>query len=66
MPPAKQGFLQCDGFATYTEIASSPDFSLTTTGALTVSAWIKPSVHTFPDSEGSGYVQWMGKGEPKA
>ncbi len=60
MPPVNPNFVQCDGFATYAEIASSVDFSLTATGALTISAWIKPSVHTFPSSESSGYVHWMG------
>src|SRR5215470_16539996 len=58
--------LQCDGFATYAEIESHSDFSLTTTGALTISAWIRPAVHTFPSSEASGYVHWMGKGEAGA
>jgi len=66
MPPVSPNFLQCDGFATRAEIPSSPEFSLTTTGALTISAWINPSVHTFPSSEGSGYVHWMGKGERDA
>jgi len=66
MPPVNPSFLQCDGFATYAEVASTPEFSLTTTGALTISAWIRPTVHTFPSSEGSGYVHWMGKGEPGA
>jgi hypothetical protein len=63
MPPASTSFLDCDGFTTYAEIANSPEFSLATTGALTISAWIKPAVHTFPSSESSGYVHWMGKGE---
>ncbi len=53
-----------DGAQTYIEIPSSADFSLPTAGALTVSAWIKPQTLTFPNTEGSGYVHWMGKGEP--
>ena len=63
MPPASPNFLQLDGFTAYAEIASAPEFSLPTTGALTISAWMRPAVHTFPNSESSGYVHWMGKGE---
>ena len=32
----------------YIEIPDSPDFSVATTGQLTVSAWIRPDVLTFP------------------
>jgi hypothetical protein len=66
MPPVGPTFLQCDGFTTYAEITSTPEFSLPTSGALTISAWIRPTVHTFSSSEGSGYVHWMGKGESGA
>ncbi len=61
--------LHFDGLQSYIEIPDSPDFSLTTTGALAVSAWIRPSTLTFPSTEGKGvdlskaYVHWMGKGE---
>jgi hypothetical protein len=47
---------------TYIEIPSHPDFSVTTTGKLTISAWIAPATLTFPDTEGTGYVHWLGKG----
>ena len=62
-------YLHFDGLQSYIEIPDSPDFSLTTTGALTVSAWIRPSTLTFPSTEGKGvdlskaYVHWLGKGE---
>ncbi len=56
--------LHFDGAQTYIEISTSTDFSVPTTGALTVSAWIKPDTLLFPNTEGSGYVHWMGKGEP--
>ncbi|HME72707.1 MAG TPA: hypothetical protein VKM54_22990 [Myxococcota bacterium] len=62
-------YLHFDGFQSYIEIPDSPDFSLTTSGALTVSAWIRPSTLTFPSTEGKGvdlskaYVHWLGKGE---
>src|SRR5271166_5777563 len=62
-------YLHFDGYQSYIEIPDSPDFSLTTTGALTVSAWIRPSTLTFPSTEGKGvdlskaYIHWLGKGE---
>jgi concanavalin A-like lectin/glucanase superfamily protein len=62
-------YLHFDGLQSYIEIPDSPNFSLTTTRALAVSAWIRPSTLTFPSTEGKGadlskaYVHWMGKGE---
>jgi hypothetical protein len=53
-----------DGTDDYIEIADSPDFSVATTGQITVSAWIRPDVLTFPITESTGYVHWLGKGEP--
>jgi hypothetical protein len=47
----------------YVEIPSAPALSPATTGALAISAWIRPDVLNFPISEGSGYVYWLGKGE---
>ncbi len=47
----------------YVEISDDADFSVATTGSLSVSAWIRPDVLTFPNFEKSGYVHWMGKGE---
>jgi Concanavalin A-like lectin/glucanases superfamily len=56
--------LQFNGTASdYIEIAESADFSVGTTGTFTASAWIRPDVLTFPNSESTGYVHWMGKGE---
>jgi hypothetical protein len=56
--------LQFNGTASdYVEIADSADFSVATTGSLSVSAWMRPDVLTFPNSESTGYVHWMGKGE---
>jgi hypothetical protein len=62
-------YLHVDGFQSYIEIPDSPEFSLTTTGALTVAAWIRPATLTFPSTDGKGidlskaYVHWLGKGE---
>jgi hypothetical protein len=56
--------LQFDGTKNdYIEISDSVDFSVASTGSLTVSAWMRPDVLTFPISESTGYVHWMGKGE---
>jgi hypothetical protein len=56
--------LQFNGTASdYVEISDSADFSVATTGSLSVSAWMRPDVLTFPNFEKSGYVHWMGKGE---
>jgi hypothetical protein len=63
-------YLNFDGVRTYVEIPDSADFSVSTTGQLTISAWIQPeTIETgtliFPNTEGGGesYVHWMGKGE---
>jgi hypothetical protein len=56
--------LQFNGTTTdYIEISDSADFSVATANSLTVSAWMRPDVLTFPNSESTGYVHWMGKGE---
>lgn len=52
-----------DGIDDYIEIPDSPDFSVATTGQLSVSAWIRPDTLTFPIAESTGYVHWLGKGE---
>jgi len=60
-----ESVLVFDGIDDYIEIPDSPDFSVATTGQLTVSAWIRPDVLTFPHAESTGYVHWLGKGEPQ-
>ena len=54
-------YFHFDGVQSYIEIADDPDFSLPTTGELTISAWIRPATLTFRRSE-KGYVHWLGKG----
>jgi hypothetical protein len=58
----EKSHLQFNGTQTYIEIPSHPDFSVTTTGELSISAWIAPATLTFPDTEATGYVHWLGKG----
>jgi hypothetical protein len=53
-----------NGVNQYLEIPDSNAFSITTQGALTIEAWIRPDVLNFVDTEGSGYVYWGGKGSP--
>jgi len=55
-------YLHFDGASQYVEVPSAPEFSVSDAG-LTVSAWIMADTLTFPNTEGSGYVHWMGKGE---
>jgi hypothetical protein len=61
---APSSFVQFNGSSAYLEVPDSADFSVATTGALTVSAWMRPDTLTFPNIEGSGYVHWLGKGSP--
>ena len=49
-----------DGINDYIEIPDSDDFSINTTGNLTISIWISPRVINYTDS--GGYIRWMGKG----
>ena len=53
-----------DGNESYLEIPDNDAFSISTTGALTISVWVSPEVLNFPNSEAGGYVHWMGKGVP--
>ncbi len=56
-------YLHFDGIKDYIEVSNSRAFSIDTTRALTISAWIRPETLTFPKTDGSGYVHWLGKGE---
>lgn len=67
-PQPPQDFLLFDGYNDYVEVPDSTDFSVNTTGHLTVSAWMRPDTLTFPNPEVGGdptnpYVHWLGKGE---
>jgi Concanavalin A-like lectin/glucanases superfamily len=53
-----------NGTDAYVEIPDHNDFSVSTTGRLSVSVWMRPGTLTFPDTEGTGYVHWLGKGAP--
>jgi Concanavalin A-like lectin/glucanases superfamily len=53
-----------NGTGAYVEIPDHNDFSVSTTGRLSISVWMRPGTLTFPDAEGTGYVHWLGKGAP--
>jgi hypothetical protein len=55
-------YLKLSGADSYVEIASIADYSLATTGELSVAAWIRPDTLNFPSWEKTGYVHWLGKG----
>lgn len=51
-----------NGSSAYIEIEDDDVFSIGTTGQLSISVWMRPGTLTFPSTEGSGYVHWLGKG----
>jgi Concanavalin A-like lectin/glucanases superfamily len=53
---------QFDGVEQYVQFPDANDLSVTTTGRLTIEAWMRPHTLQFPDDERSGYVHWMSKG----
>lgn len=57
-----RGAFLFDGLSDYIEIPDTDVCSLTTTGALSISVWMRPDVLTFPKTH-NGYVHWLGKGE---
>jgi hypothetical protein len=63
-PRAGDTYLRFNGSDAYVEIPSIDDYSVNTTGALTVSAWMKPDTLNFPNVESnSDYIHWVGKGD---
>jgi hypothetical protein len=61
--PNSDPCLVFNGVNQYLEVKNALDLSVST--AMTLEAWMRPDVLTFPHFEGSGYVYWMGKGEPE-
>ena len=53
-----------DGLSGYVEIPDDDAFSEPTHGGLTVEAWLRPDSLAMPMREDTGYVHWLGKGEP--
>lgn len=61
--PNGDGAVAFDGATQYFEAADAAALSPTTTGEITIEAWIRPDTLQFTHSQSSGYVNWMGKGE---
>jgi len=61
---SNNSYLQFDGSKDYVEMPDSADLSVATTGALSVSLWIRPAVLIFSNTEGGDerYVHFAGKG----
>jgi hypothetical protein len=53
-----------DGVNQYIEVANHVDLSISTTGMMTIEAWIRPDVLEFTHEQGDDYVYWMGKNSP--
>jgi hypothetical protein len=51
-----------NGLNQYVQVPSTKALSITATGCLTIEAWIRPAVLSFPRTQGSGYVHILGKG----
>jgi len=51
-----------NGIDAYIEIPDHNDFSVITSGKLSISVWMRPGTLRFPKVEGTRYVHWMGKG----
>jgi hypothetical protein len=47
-PQAGDSYLRFNGSDAYVEIPSIDDYSVSTTGELTVSAWMRPNTLNFP------------------
>ena len=63
-PQAGDSYLRFNGKDAYVEIPSIGDYSVSTTGELTVSAWMRPDTLDFLSVElNSDYIHWLGKGD---
>jgi hypothetical protein len=56
-------YLEFNGRDNYVEIPAAAGLSATTTGELTIAAWMKPNTLNFQKAEGTGYIHWLGKGD---
>jgi len=57
-------YLKFNGRDAYVEIPGIAGYSVSTTGELTISAWLRPDTLNFPSVErNADYIHWLGKGE---
>ncbi|MGX7000323.1 LamG-like jellyroll fold domain-containing protein [Caballeronia sp. KNU42] len=63
-PKTGDVYLALGGRDQYVEIPGSIAYSISTTGELTVAAWLRPDTLNFPAVEdGTDYINWLGKGD---
>ncbi|HEX3418128.1 MAG TPA: LamG-like jellyroll fold domain-containing protein [Stellaceae bacterium] len=63
-PKTGDVYLGFNGRDAYVEVPSIADYSISTTGELSISAWLRPDTLNFPSVErNSDYIHWLGKGE---
>jgi hypothetical protein len=63
-PRSGDVYLHFNGIDAYVEIANIDDYSVSTTGELTISAWLRPDTLNFPRVEqDTAYIHWLGKGD---
>jgi hypothetical protein len=63
-PSAGDVYLALSGEDQYVEIPNSADYSVSTTGELTIAAWLRPDTLNFAAVEdGTDYINWLGKGD---
>jgi Concanavalin A-like lectin/glucanases superfamily len=62
-PQAGDTCLAFNGIDSFVEVPSIDAYGVANAGALTVSAWMRPDTLNFANSEGTGYVHWIGKGD---
>ncbi|MFD2356677.1 LamG-like jellyroll fold domain-containing protein [Nonomuraea ferruginea] len=60
--PNQDGAAVFDGSSGYFEVPTAKPFHISTTGAFTMEAWIRPHTLQFADENHTGYVHFMGKG----
>ena len=58
----KNSAYKFNGLDQYIQIADNDAFSISSTGKLSISVWMKCDTLDFPNTEGDGYLHWMGKG----
>lgn len=54
---------QFNGTNEYLEIPDQDHLSISETGELSISLWMRPDVLNFANTEGDSYIHWFGKGE---
>jgi len=57
---------QFNGMDSFIELPDNDVFSVSTTGQMSISVWLRPDTLMFQKWESTGYVHWMGKGQSGA